>query len=335
LTGSPDNPYRAGHVRSGRARRQTTGRGGRPGADRAWFGRVLAVALGVAALASDVRAAGTPSPADEGPGGASPTPSAPRRIVSLAPSVTEILHAIGAGDRVVAVSATCDRPAEVARLPRVGSWVEPSVERILALSPDLVIAVPSPGNREAVLRLRDLGLRVEVVGETTLADAWEAMHRIGAWTGREAQAQALVERLRHELDEVRASVADRRPRRVLLVVGHEPLVVAGAGLFVDELVRVAGGENLAASTGQPWPRLSIESVVALSPEVIVDAAMGSEAAIEPVSWWARWESIAAVRDRRVRAPASDAMLRPGPRLGEAARELRDLLWDPAPTPGAG
>ncbi|MFM7142236.1 MAG: ABC transporter substrate-binding protein, partial [Alphaproteobacteria bacterium] len=292
--------------------------------------RIGAALVAVAALAA---ALATPSFAAAAPA-ASPSPLAARRIVSLAPSVTEILFAVGAGDRVVAVSSSCDRPAEVARLPRVGTWVAPSVEEILALSPDLVVAVPSPGNRDAVLRLRELGLRVEVVGEATLGDAWDAMLRIGEWTGRDAEARELVERLRHELDEVRASVAGRRPRRALFVVGHEPLVVAGRGPFVDEILRVAGGENVAATTGRPWPRLSIESVVGMSPEVIVDAAMGSEASEALPSWWSKWESVAAVHDRRVRSPASDAMLRPGPRLGEAAREMRALLWDPAPSPSA-
>lgn len=267
------------------------------------------------------------------PGAPPPAGASARRIVSLAPSVTEILFALGAGDRVVAVSSTCDRPSEVAALPRVGTWVSPSVEAILALSPDLVVAVPSPGNRDSVLRLRELGLRVEVVGESTLADAWDAMLRIGGWTGRETQARELVDRLHRELDEVRASVAGRKPRRTLFVVGHEPLVVAGEGPFVGEILRLAGGENVAASTARPWPRLSIESVVALSPEVIVDAAMGSEAGEAATSWWSKWASVAAVHDRRVRSPSSDAMLRPGPRLGEAAREMRGLLWGETPAPG--
>ena len=307
--------------------RRGSGRDASPRFGAARLGRALVAALALATAAFPfVARAGEGSPAP-----ASPRADArPRRIVSLAPSVTEILFAIGAGDRVVAVSTTCDRPAEVARLPRVGTWVAPSEEAILALSPDLVIAVPSPGNRDAVLRLRELGLRVEVVGDATLSDAWEAMRRIGEWTGQEAQANALVERLRRELDLVRASVAGRPPRRVLFVVGHDPLIVAGSGLFVDEIVRVAGGDNVAASTGQPWPRLSIESVIALSPEVIVDGSMGSEASEALPSWWSRWESIAAVREHRVRAPSSDALLRPGPRLGEAAREMRDLLRDAGP-----
>lgn len=314
------------------SRSATAGPAAGIGAGRRLVARTAALAWIAVALASGAVAAAPATAAPEA--AAAPGAVGARRIVSLAPSVTEILFAVGAGDRVVAVSSSCDRPPEAARLPRVGTWVAPSVESILALSPDLVVAVPSPGNRDAVLRLRELGLRVEVVGEATLADAWDAMLRIGAWTGREAAARALVDRLQRELDEVRASVAGRRPRRTLFVVGHEPLVVAGPGLFVDEILRIAGGENVAASTGRPWPRLSLESVVGMSPEVIVDAAMGSEASEAPASWWSKWESVAAVHDRRVRAPSSDAMLRPGPRLGEAAREMRGLLWDAGPTPGA-
>ncbi|MFM8413075.1 MAG: helical backbone metal receptor [Alphaproteobacteria bacterium] len=185
------------------SRRVSRGVGATVEANAPRLARIGAALVAVAALATPSFAAAAPA--------ASPSPLAARRIVSLAPSVTEILFAVGAGDRVVAVSSSCDRPAEVARLPRVGTWVAPSVEEILALSPDLVVAVPSPGNRDAVLRLRELGLRVEVVGEATLGDAWDAMLRIGEWTGRDAEARELVERLRHELDEVRASVAGTDP----------------------------------------------------------------------------------------------------------------------------
>lgn len=259
---------------------------------------------------------------------AEPTPPAggTRRVVSLVPSVTETIFALGAGDRLVGVSSFCDRPAEAARLPRAGSYLAPNVEAIVALAPDAVIGVPTPGNRAAVEQLRSLGVNVVVVGETTLADAWQAIRIIGDWVGRTSQARQMVARLEGELADTRRLSGAERRRRVLFVVGHDPLVAAGSGLFIDELIDVAGGENAAAAAGQRWPRLSLEAALAMAPEVIIDGAMGSEGGEAVAAYWGRYPSLPAVRDGRVRAQSSDALLRPGPRLGAAARELHALIW---------
>jgi iron complex transport system substrate-binding protein len=281
---------------------------------------VLAAAFGVVRDGSAATAEGEPAPP---PGGA-------RRIVSLAPSITEAVFALGAEDRLVAVSDFCDFPEGARRLPRAGSYLTPSVETIVALRPDVVIGVPSPGNRAAVETLRRLGVAVVVVGEHTLADAFTAIRTVGRWVDGDAHADALVRRLERELDEVRARTSGRTPRRVLFVVGHDPLVVAGPGLYIDELIGVAGGRNVASGLSQAWPRLSLEAAVAAEPDVIVDGAMGSEEAGRALgAYWAPYRSIPAVRDGRVRAQRSDALLRPGPRVAEAARELERLLWNDA------
>lgn len=273
-----------------------------------------------------------------GPGGtvasaAEPPPGGVRRVVSLAPSVTEQIFALGGQDRLVAVSSYCDQPPAAAELPRAGSYLKPNVEVILGFEPDVVLGVPTPGNREPVEQLRRLGVEVVLVSEDTFDDTWNAIQTVGAWVGRGEEAGALVKRLRGELDAVRSAARRRPKRRVLFVVGHDPLVVAGDGMFVDELIELVGGENVGAQGRGEWPRLSMEAVVAAAPDVIIDGAMGTEAADDAAAlkeWWTPYASVPAVRDGRIRAQRSNALLRPGPRLGVAARELFELVHGVAP-----
>jgi iron complex transport system substrate-binding protein len=254
-----------------------------------------------------------------------PAAAAPaRRIVSLAPSATEILFAIGAGDRLVGVCSFCDHPAGVAAVPRVGTFTSPSIEAIVAARPDLVIGARGPATVGAVAAVGRLGVPVLLVEDTTLDAVWTAIAEIGRRTGREDAAAALASELRGRLDRVRARLAGVAPRRVLVVVGQTPLIVAGVGTFVDDLIHVAGGVNVAADTGQPWPRLSIETVLARAPEVIIDTALDHEEGADR-GLWDRFPTLPAVRDSRVHAYGSFAALRGGPRLAEAAEDFARLI----------
>jgi len=279
-------------------------------------GLVLALAPCLALTAA--RAVASPS--------AEPPPGGVRRVVSLAPSVTEAVFALERGDRLVGISTFCDYPPDAVRgIPRAGSYLTPSVETIVSLRPDVVLGVPTPGNQAAVEQLRGLGLNVVIVGEQTLADTWDAIRTIGRWVGNDAGADALVARLQGRIDAVRRKAARGPRRKVLFAVGHDPLVAAGTGLYIDELIDVAGGVNVAAATGATWPRLSLETVIAAGPDVIVDGAMGSEAGGALDAYWAPYASVPAVREGRVHAQRSEALLRPGPRVGDAAEELYALI----------
>jgi len=255
-----------------------------------------------------------------------PPPGGVQRIVSLVPSVTETVFALDRGDRLVGISTFCDYPPDAVRkIPRAGSYLTPNVEVIIALAPDVVIGVPTPGNQAAVEQLRALGLNVVIVGERTLDDTWQAIRTIGRWTGNDAGAEALVTRVQGEIAAVRADAARVPRRKLLFVVGHDPLVAAGTGLYVDELIDAAGGINVAASAAGAWPRLSLETVIAAAPEVIIDSAMGSEANQGLAAYWEPYASVPAVRDGRLWPQRSDALLRPGPRSGLAARELFEMI----------
>ncbi|GIW39475.1 MAG: hypothetical protein KatS3mg076_0052 [Candidatus Binatia bacterium] len=246
------------------------------------------------------------------------------RLVSLAPSVTETLFALGAGGELVGVSTYCDYPPEAKRIDRVGTFVQPSFELILGKKPDLVLAVPSPGNRATVRKLEELGLRVVVVDPHSVEGVLESILHIGRAVGRTTEAEGLVAQLRRRIDSVERRLRGVRPRKVLVVVGRSPLVAVGGGVVQDELLRRAGGINLGAKAGEGWPRLSLEWVLAEGPEVILDASMGSESGAlgNP---WARFRELPAVREGRVHRYRDDAFLRPGPRIAEALERLAALL----------
>jgi iron complex transport system substrate-binding protein len=253
----------------------------------------------------------------------SPAPTAVRRVVSLAPSCTEIVYALGAGERLVGVCAHCDHPAAVANLPRVGGFLSPSAEAVIGARPDVVFTVPSPGNHDAVRAVEAAGIRVVVVDEHTLDELWAGMRAIAAALDLAAEGERLVARVQADHDTVRRRVAGRPVRRALLVVGHAPLVAAGPGTLQDELLAIAGGENVAAVTGALWPRLAVEMVVATAPDVIVDAAMGSERG--DTSVFTALTTVPAVRNGRIVPIAGGAFYRAGPRVGEAAAELAAAL----------
>jgi iron complex transport system substrate-binding protein len=258
----------------------------------------------------------------------SPPSGPPGRVVSLAPSITEIVYALGAGERLVGVCGQCDYPAEVARVPRVGGYLTPSVETVLGTRPELVVAVPSPGNREAVRAIERAGVRVLVVQDRTLADLWASIRAVAGALGVDDAGERLVADVRARLDAVRARVRGLPARRVLVVVGHNPLVAVGNGTLQDELVTMAGGINITADAGTVWPTVTLELVVARAPDVIVDAAMGTEASGQEL--FAGLTTVPAVHDGRIVALHGDAIFRAGPRVPEAAAALASAIHPEAP-----
>ena len=243
----------------------------------------------------------------------------PRRIVSLAPSITEIVYALGAGERLVGVCSQCNFPAEAAGLPRVGGYLVPSVEMVLAARPDLVVVVPSPGNREPVRAIERAGIPILVVGERSLAELWASMREIARALELGDAGERLVTRVSHQLDVVRARVAALPVRRVLVVVDHDPLVAVGGGTLQDELLTLAGGANVARDAGSVWPTITLEVVVERAPEVIVDAGMSGTGGAERL--FAGLTTVPAVRDGRIVRLADDTLFRAGPRVPEAAAAL--------------
>jgi iron complex transport system substrate-binding protein len=248
----------------------------------------------------------------------------PQRIVSLAPSVTETLFALGFGDRLVGVTTYCDYPPQARKLPKIGGFMSPSLEVIVAKRPDLVIGVSSATHPVTVREMERLGLKITLISLASVSDILSAIKNIARSLGNPDAGEQLVRKINRQVDEVKKRVGAAPRRPTLLAVGLRPLVAVGGKNFIDELITLAGGENIAGSATQPWLNLPDEYVVAKAPQVIIEAGMGSERS-EPAKHWADLRSIPAVKERRVYAYPSDKILRPGPRIGEGLEEIARLV----------
>lgn len=242
-----------------------------------------------------------------------PAPAEPRRVVTLAPSLTELVLELGEGSRLVGVSRFDDAEA-VRTIQRVGGLVDPSAETILRLRPDLLLVPPGAGDRTTVERLASLGVPVLVVPLDSLTEILAGIEAVAEALGVSERGKALRARLEREIESLRERAASLSRVRALIVFGWQPLVVAGPGSYADELLRLAGGENAAASLSGPFPALPAERALGLGAERIVDATFGYEKRI-PIPGW---------EEKLVRA-RSQALARPGPRVVEALEEILRLL----------
>lgn len=282
---------------------------------RAFLGAIAGLAAGDL-VTSGCKAKPTPS-GDSRPAGAKPA----RRIVSISPSTTEAVWALGAIGRLVGRSRYCNFPKEVERLPQVGGYVDPNLEAILALAPDLVVGARGPIGTKLTDALGAHAISVYFPRTESLAEIDAMLLGLGDHLGLADAAKGEVARLHTEIDSVKARAEARPRRRTLLVFGLQPIVVAGPRSFADELLRLAGGINVVAE-GDAYPTLGFERVLALDPDVVVNAAMAEERAIariskdDPV-----WGKMRAVREGRVASITDESVLRPGPRVGQGLAAL--------------
>ena len=254
--------------------------------------------------------------AAEGPG--------PQRVVSLAPSVTETLFALGFGDRVVGVTTYCDYPPEARRLPKIGGFTNPSVEAIVATRPDLVIGVNDSSHPVKTKELEHLGIKIALISVTSLDEILNSFKSVARMLGHPEAGDKLAQKITRQFEQVKKRVAPVPRRSTLLAVGLRPLVAVGGKNFIDELITLAGGDNIAGNAAQPWLNLPDEYVIAKAPQVIIQAGMGSERGTS-AKYWSDLKSIPAVKEGRVYSYPSDKILRPGPRVGEGLEEIARLV----------
>jgi iron complex transport system substrate-binding protein len=261
----------------------------------------------------------------------------PSRIVSTSPGITEVLFALGLGGRVVGVSTYCRYPDAVQSLPRVGTFLRPNTELIARLRPDL--AIVGRGGSDVSRQLAAVGVRsLAVEHAQTLDDVYSMIRVLGRAAGVDGRAEALVGEIAGRLDRIRADAHTRVPRKVLIVVGRSPgsltdLVAVGRGSFLDELTTLAGGLNVLSDPALPsYPHISMETVIRLDPDVIVDAGDMGDTVGEHVrrqtvteSLWRQQTLLTAARRGAVHAVTSDAFVVPGPRVVEAAETLAGWL----------
>ncbi|MGH7934782.1 MAG: ABC transporter substrate-binding protein [Candidatus Binataceae bacterium] len=250
--------------------------------------------------------------------------SGPPRIVSLAPSVTETLFALGAGKEVIGVSRYTDYPPQAAKLPEVGTFLTPNLEAIVALRPTLIIGPAESSDRREVRALGAMGYGILMVNDNSIAGIEQSILHVGDRIGRADAARQLVKRIRMHIAAVQERLKDEPRKRVLMVVGHQPMVAVGRGTFLDELLKLAHGDNIADAAVQPWPRLSVEYIIATRPQVILDGQMGSDAAA-PDGFWSKYPTIPAVKYHHIYGYPQDPVLHPGPRIWQALEILARLI----------
>jgi iron complex transport system substrate-binding protein len=249
-------------------------------------------------------------------------PDEPKRVVALAPSITEIIFAIEREDRLKGVTIYSDFPPAAAELPRVGSYVQLDLERIVALKPDLCIAIKDGNPKATVERLEHLKIPVYAVNPKDIKTVMQTILDLGKLLNAEESANSLVENMRGRIDKVTSLVENvaHRPR-VFFQIGIAPIVSIGTDTFIHELIVLAGGKNVAAGS-VAYPRFSREQVLALAPEVFIITSMARVATFEQVKTeWSRWPNMPAVRDQRIFLVDSNLFDRPTPRLVDALEVL--------------
>jgi iron complex transport system substrate-binding protein len=257
---------------------------------------------------------------------------APQRIVSLVPAVTEMLFAMGAGPRVVGVSSYDAFPPEVRRIPKVGALVDPDFERILSLRPDLVVLYGSQG--ELAGRLQRAGIANLPYRHAGLADITTTIRDVGSRVGHRQEAERLARGIEDEIAAIRRAIGDRRRPTTLLVFEREPGslrgIFASAGVgFMHDMLLVAGGADALHDVARESLQMSVETLIARAPEVIVEVrASGTwppERLARERAVWATLSSIPAVRTGRIHILADDRLAIPGPRVASAIRLLAETL----------
>ena len=250
----------------------------------------------------------------------------PMRIVSLAPSITEILFALKLSDRLVGATQFSDYPAAARSLPKVGSYVHLNVEKIVALNPDLCIAVKDGNPITAISKLEGMGIPVYAVDPRNLKAVMGTMEELGRLLDVSDRSTAIVSHMRTRIDYIGQCIAGASHRpTVFFQIGVSPIVSVGTSTFLHELITMAGGINLAQGK-TPYPRFSKEEVIVLRPEVMIITSMARQAVFEEVKQdWQQWDAMPAVKNDRIYLVDSDVLDRPSPRLVDGLEMLARLI----------
>lgn len=247
-------------------------------------------------------------------------PENPQRIISLRPNLTELLFAMGAGSKVVGVTTYCLWPEQAKQLPKVGSYLFPDLETIMALQPDLIITNEESNSPRLVRSMEQTGIPVLVLETRNVESIYSTLDQLGELLNLQDAAHKLDAAIKAGFDKIHSQTASFEPKSVLMVIQRRPLIVAGRTSFFHELLEKAGGSNAVALVHTAYPQISMEEVLAWQPDVIID--------IDPTSSidsWSSFPSIPAVQQKQIYLLSPD-LFRPGPRIAEAADTIAHTLY---------
>ena len=248
--------------------------------------------------------------------------SNPQRIISLAPSITEILFALKLGDRVIGVTSYCDFPDEAKAKEKVGDTIKPNLERLIVLKPDLVLISTASQLEKITRQLDQLGIPVFVTSPQSVAGVLTSLRKIGELTGAEQQAEALAAEMQTRITAVQRQATTNSAPRVLYILQLSPLITAGKNTFINDLINQAGGRSISGEETTDYPQFSREAVIARAPEIIIiPASHGAELVnIEAIKQ--AFAATPAIKNNRIVPINPDLVSRPGPRIVEGLEALR-------------
>lgn len=250
------------------------------------------------------------------------------KVISLAPATTEILFALGLDEEIVAVSQYCNYPDKTLRKEKVGTFSNPNIEKILSLAPDMIFCTGLEQD-EAVAKLRSVNLKVYVSDPANLEELFGSIDEIGSLVNRKKVASALIDSMKKRIEKIRLlseGAAENLKPKVFIEIWHSPLMTAGNGSFIDELISAAGGVNIGHDVRRPYSYFSPEQVIKRNPDCIILTYMAKENPVNIVRDRFGWGDISAVKNGRVYNDINpDILLRPGPRLVEGLEELYKRL----------
>jgi iron complex transport system substrate-binding protein len=251
---------------------------------------------------------------------------APQRIVSLAPGITETLYALGLDDKIAGVTTFCDWPAPARKKPRIGGFTNPSIEKIVSLKPDLIIATADGNRKDTVEQLERLGLPVYVTNPADTNGVLKSILHIGEITSRERDAGILVEKLQKRLNNITRQIRRKNKPRVFFQLGLEPVITASKGTLINEVIERAGGVNIASHDTARYPVYSTEGIIGVSPEIIVFAPMINDKNFAAVKrFWQKFGEIPAVKNNKIYPINADLINRASPRIIDAVEIMASFF----------
>lgn len=254
----------------------------------------------------------------------------PMRIVSLAPSITEMLFSMEAGEQLVGVTDFCDYPSEALKKPKVG-YSNPNLESLVALQPDLVIAPNDFLKPDVIVKLEQLKIPVFILADKNVEGIFVHIQTLGRIVGHSSKADTVAMQLRQQVAVIQRRIQGKAPVRMLYVLNSQPLITVGPGSFIDQVIRMAGGANVAAKSATPYPRLSMEAVLQEDPEVLVFPVGKAEGVSESEQQtWRQWSTMTAVKQGRLHQISADWLNRPGPRIARGLEALAEILHSDSP-----
>jgi len=250
----------------------------------------------------------------------------PKRIISLAPNITEILFSLGLDEEIVGVSIHCNFPEKAKSRVRVGSYISLDFEKIVSLKPDLVIATGVGNTKDMIDRLEKLGFPTYVIFPKNFSDILQSISHVGQVVDREKEAIGIIQGMKQRSQRVIELTKGLSRPKVFFQIGEAPIFTVGRGSFADDLIRLAGGENIAGKEKEMYPRLGMEEILKRSPEVILVSSMNPKGDYQRVlQEWSRWKMIPAIKNSRLHLIDSDLIDRPSPRIIDGLEEIARIL----------